>query len=112
MDLSESHQVTSTGQAIGGMERIAIHMAHRLGAVATVLIMLLVAVMAYRAGGKLRVAGFAVLVLVALEFSVGIAAILSGLPISLAVAHNWLAGLLLLALLRIVALNRAFPENI
>jgi cytochrome c oxidase assembly protein subunit 15 len=112
MDLSENHQVTSTGQVIGGKERIAIHMAHRLGAVTTVLIMLLVAVMAYRAGGKLRVAGYAVLILVALEFSIGIAAILSGLPISLAVAHNWLAGLLLLALLKIVALNRAFPENI
>jgi hypothetical protein len=28
------------------------------------------------------------------------------------VAHNWLAGLLLLALLKIVALNQAFPENI
>ena len=77
-----------------------------------VIVVLLVAVMAYRAGGKLRVAGYAVLILVALEFSIGIAAILSGLPISLAVAHNWLAGLLLLALLRIVALNRAFTENI
>jgi hypothetical protein len=32
-------------------------------------------------------------------------AIASDLPIGLAVAHNWVAGLLLLAMLKIVALN-------
>jgi len=112
MDLSKDHEVTSAGQAIGGTERVAIHMAHRLGAVVTALMILLVGVMAWRAGGKLRVAGIAVLLLVLLEFSLGIAAILSGLPIGLAVAHNWLAGLLLLAMLNIVAVNRSVQENI
>jgi len=43
---------------------------------------------------------------VLLEFSVGVASVLSGLPIGMAVAHNWLAGLLLLALLRLLALQR------
>ena len=48
--------------------------------------------------------------LVALEFSIGLASVLTGLPISLAVAHNWFAGLLLLALLKMLALSRT-PEG-
>ena len=109
MDLSTDHEVTSSGQVIGGSERIAIHMAHRLGAVVTALVLLLTAVMSWKAGGSLRSAGFVMLLLVAAEFSIGIAAILSGLPIGLAVAHNWLAGLLLLAMLKIAALNHTLP---
>jgi heme A synthase len=44
-----------------------------------------------------------------LEFCVGIAAILTQLPIGLAVAHNWLAGMLLLSLLKLRHLNKAIP---
>jgi len=43
--------------------------------------------------------------LVTAEFLIGIAAVASGLPIGLAVAHNWVAGLLLLVMLRISVLN-------
>ena len=112
MDLSKNHEVTASGQAIGGEERIAIHMAHRLGDVLTGLVVLLLGLMSWKAGGGLRTTGIVVLVLVTVEFSIGIAAILSGLPIGLAVAHNWLAGLLLLALLRIAALNRVRRKQV
>jgi cytochrome c oxidase assembly protein subunit 15 len=44
--------------------------------------------------------------LILLEFSVGIASVLSGLPIALAVAHNWLAALLLLSLLKLLSLQQ------
>ena len=94
------------GQAIGGQERIDIHILHRLSAVLTTVLVLAVGFMAWRVGGRLRFSGAIVLLLVSIEFSIGIAAVASGLPISLAVAHNWLAGLLLLAMLRIAALNR------
>lgn len=107
MDLSQQHVVTPEGWVVGGRERIDIHIAHRLGAVLTALLVLLVGFLAWRAGGRLRVAGGAVLLLVTLEFTLGVTAILSDLPIGLAVAHNWLAGLLLLGLLKIYALNRA-----
>jgi heme A synthase len=50
--------------------------------------------------------GMAIILLVLTEFSVGVAAILTRLPIGLAVAHNWLAGLLLLSLLGLTALSR------
>ena len=106
MDLSSDHQVTSMGQAIGGQERIDIHITHRLGAVIAVALILVVGLMAWRVDGRMRFAGITVLLLVIMEFSIGVAAIASSLPIGLAVAHNWVAGLLLLAMLKIVALNR------
>jgi cytochrome c oxidase assembly protein subunit 15 len=106
MDLSRHHEVTSMGQAIGGQERIDIHIAHRLGAVITTLIVLAVGFMAWSVGGRLRKAGATALILVTAELSIGITAISSDLPIELAVAHNWVAGLLLLVLLKIAALSQ------
>lgn len=106
MDLFTDHQVTAMGQVIGGQERVDIHITHRLGAVMTAMLVLAVGFMAWRVGGSIRFAGMVVLLLVIIEFSIGVAAIASDLPIGLAVAHNWVAGLLLLAMLKIVALNR------
>lgn len=106
MDLTRQHQVTASGQAIGGPERIAIHQAHRLGALLATSVILLAGALAIRAGAAWRSTGFFIVVLVLLEFSVGITAVLSGLPIVLAVAHNWLAALLLLSLLRLLNLQR------
>lgn len=106
MNLSRDHQVTSMGQAIGGQERVDIHILHRLSAVLTTVLVLAVGFMAWRVGGRLRFAGAIVLALVSIEFSIGVAAVASDLPIALAVAHNWMAGLLLLAIVNIVALNR------
>jgi cytochrome c oxidase assembly protein subunit 15 len=103
-DLSRRHEVTAMGQAIGGEERLAIHKAHRIGAVITLAVILLAALTALHAGARYRTTAIAILALVTLEFSVGIAAILTSLPISLAVAHNWLAGLILLALLRLASI--------
>ncbi|NOR20023.1 MAG: hypothetical protein GQ538_08055 [Xanthomonadales bacterium] len=106
MDLSRHHEVTAMGQAIGGQERTDIHIAHRLGAVLTTLLVLAVGLMAWRAGDRLRFAGGLVLALVVAEFSLGLASVATGLPIGLAVAHNWVAGLLLLAMLKIAGLQR------
>jgi len=105
-DLSRVQQVTPSGQAIGGQERIAVHQAHRLGAVLTALLILLTGALAWRAGGRWRVTGALLCLLVVTEFGVGIAAILAELPILLAVAHNWLAGLLLVGLLRLATLDQ------
>ena len=82
-------------------------MAHRLGAALTALLLVITGLMAWRVGGRLRVAGVTVLLLVAAEISIGIAAIAANLPIALAVAHNWVAALLLLALLRVASLNQS-----
>jgi len=101
-DLTRQHEVGPTGLAIGGAERADIHKLHRLVAALTLLTTLVAGILALRA--RLAVAAITVLVLVAAEFSVGIAAILTELPIGVAVAHNWLAAILLLGLLRLIAL--------
>lgn len=105
LDLTRHHEVTPSGQAVGGPERIAIHRAHRLGAIAAALAALAVGIWVLRTGGS-RVAGWLVIGLAAAEFTVGIASVRLDLPILLAVAHNWLAALLLLALVWLFAQSR------
>jgi len=109
MDLSRQHSVDAAGVSVGGAERIAIHQAHRLGAVVTLVIVLLAGWRAIRAAPGLRVTGLAVLLLVGMEFAVGIGAILTHLPIGLAVAHNALAAILLLTLLKLLNQTRETP---
>jgi cytochrome c oxidase assembly protein subunit 15 len=105
LDLRRTHEVTPSGQAIGGMERVAIHKAHRIGAMLASALILITGFFAVRGSGAMRQTGWIIVLLVMLEFSVGVASVLSGLPIILAVAHNWLAGLLLLSLLRLDSLQ-------
>lgn len=103
-DLTRQQEIGPTGLAIGGAERTDIHKLHRLFAVVTLLAALVASGLALRAG--LVAAGLVVLLLVAAEFSVGVAAILTDVPIGIAIAHNWLAAILLLGLLRLLALSR------
>jgi cytochrome c oxidase assembly protein subunit 15 len=100
-DLTRELQTDSTGVVIGGAERADIHKLHRLIAVLTLLASLAASVLALRSG--LAFAGIAVLLLVVAETCVGIAAILTDLPIGFAVAHNWLAAILVLGLIRLLA---------
>lgn len=101
-DLSRSHEIGPTGLAIGGGERADIHKLHRISAVVTALLILFASGLAFRAG--LHITAGIVIALLAVEFAVGIAAILTDIPIGFAVAHNWLAAMLLLGLIRLVAL--------
>lgn len=101
-DLTREHRVTAAGQVLGGAERTDIHKLHRLVALLTVLAASIAGVLALRA--KLGSIGAVVIIVVAIEFAVGVAAIVADLPILVAVAHNWLAAILLLALLRLLAL--------
>lgn len=103
-DLTRQHEISSTGIAIGGAERADIQKLHRLVAIVTAFTALFAGFLALRA--KLTGAALAILILVAAECCIGVAAILAGLPIGIAVAHNWLAAILLLGLLRLFALCR------
>lgn len=103
-DLSRSHEIGPSGLALGGPERAAIHQLHRLGAVLTTVLVVVAGTVALQA--KLGVSAVLVLVLVAAEFAVGIAAVITDIPIEIAVLHNWLAAMLLLALLRLLALSQ------
>ena len=103
-DLTRVHQVNNQGIAIGGAERAAIHMTHRLSALLTMVVLLATAFVALRASQRFRPLAITIIVLAVAEFSIGVTAILTSLPIGLAVAHNWLAALLVLALLGLLAL--------
>ncbi len=103
-DLSRQHEIGPGGIAVGGAERADIHKLHRLVATVSLLTALIAGGMAL--AGRMGMTALMVIALAALEFSVGIAAILTDLPIGIAVAHNWLAAILLLGLLRLFALCR------
>ncbi len=104
--LNEPREVTASGMVVGGLERVAIHQAHRVGAVLTTLAVIAAAITAIMATAATRKVAYFVLVLLFVEFGIGVAAIITGLPIGLAVAHNWLAGLLMLTMLKLLALSR------
>jgi cytochrome c oxidase assembly protein subunit 15 len=111
LDLSRDHQVTASGFAVGGPERADIHMLHRIGALVALVVILVAALAAIRGSQELRVAGWLLLLLVVFEFAIGLAAVVTRLPISIAVAHNWMAGMLMLSLLYQQAGCRAEPKT-
>lgn len=86
---------------LGGAERADIHKLHRLTAIIVTAVIAWTGILAYRRGGSLRASAIVVLLLVMFEFGLGVSAILTALPIGIAVAHNWIAALLLLAMLKL-----------
>ena len=76
-------------------------------AVLSAIIITFAGVLAIRAGADLKYVGLGAISLVAVEILTGASAILAGIPILLAVAHNLLAALLLLALLKLFAESQA-----
>lgn len=87
--------------------RTAIHMTHRLGALALSLILLLLA-WGLRAAGLARLAGLLLLAL-AVQVSLGVSNVLLHLPLAVAVAHNAGGAALLLVLVLINYRLRAHP---
>jgi cytochrome c oxidase assembly protein subunit 15 len=78
--------------------RVAVHFTHRLGALlAAVLIAALGIGLAL--ARSTRADGLAVLAALALQLSLGISIVVFGVPLAVAVAHNGVAALLLLAVL-------------
>lgn len=112
LDLSRPHEITSDGQVTGGPERVAIHKAHRLGAGLALALAIAAAVVAVRINKKLYPLAFLIGILVVLEFAVGVAAVIKELPLGLAVSHNALAGLALLALLKLLAALSGSPARL
>jgi len=105
-DLTQPHRMAESGRVLGGAERADIQKLHRLTAILATALLIAVAAAALKAGTRYRKPGMLLLVVVLAEFAVGAAAIVTDLPIALAVAHNWLAAILLLSLLWIIASTR------
>ena len=88
---------------LGGPERAAIHKLHRISGIFAATAILIAGFGAIRAGRDLRTIGIALIALVTIEFSLGVAAVISGLPIGVAVAHNWIAALLILTTIKLLS---------
>jgi cytochrome c oxidase assembly protein subunit 15 len=94
---------TAAGDKLSYDALTAIHWTHRIGAVVVTFYLAWLAWQAARVSG-LRVIAIAIGLLLALQVTLGIGNILSGLKLAVAVAHNAGAALLLVAL---VVLNFA-----
>lgn len=80
--------------------RTAIHVAHRIGAVAAAVLILALAVASIRSRlNAWRTSGFILIALLAIQVSLGVGNVVLQLPLAVAVAHNAFAAILLLALL-------------
>jgi heme a synthase len=73
-----------------------VHLLHRIGAVLVAAVLLPLGVAAWRRG---RRAGAALIALLAIQVSLGVALVLGGLPLAIALAHNAVAASLLAVLL-------------
>lgn len=95
--------VNYEGGVLDAEARVAIHFTHRLGALLTLVIMIIVGGRATRARHPepMRTAGWLVIGAVSLQMILGTATVWFGLPLAVATAHNGGAALLLLAVLNL-----------
>ena len=84
--------------------RVAVHFTHRLGALATTILLATLALLAMRRApaGKLRLAAFALLGALSLQLAIGITTVMRGFPLAWATAHNAGAALLLLSVVAVI----------
>jgi heme a synthase len=86
--------------------RVAIHFVHRLGAIVTALLLAFTAWLAWRhAWREVRVAGGLLALALAAQLIVGPLMVMRGLPLSLATAHNGVAALLVLSVIRLIRVS-------
>jgi len=101
--------MTAAGAPLGIEALTAIHWTHRLGALVTLIYVSALALALLRRPGFVK-HGMALALLVALQVGLGIANVMAGLPLAVAVAHNGVAAILI-ALLTVInfALSRRAP---
>ena len=96
-DLFARLGVNDQGRIITGNVQKTVHMAHRLGALLTVLYLGWLAVRAWKLGNRLRNTAISMIGFLVLQVGLGIAAVLAELPLLLVTAHNAVGAMLLLA---------------
>ena len=90
--------VNYEGGLLDQSSRIAIHLTHRIGAIITLFVMIMLAIRLFKVP-RLRTGGQLVLSLVIAQFTLGVLNVALYLPLPIAVAHNAGAALLLATLL-------------
>ena len=96
------------GGVLNHPARVAIHFVHRLGAVLTALVLGLLSVLVWLRGrnASVRVAGAVIALVLLAQLILGPMMVVRGLPLILATAHNGVAALLLLSVVRLNRLLR------
>jgi cytochrome c oxidase assembly protein subunit 15 len=96
------------GGVLNHPARVAIHFVHRLGAIATALILGFVAVFASLKSNNPQVRWAAILVgtVLVAQLILGPIMVMHALPLALATAHNGVAALLLLSVVRLIRLTK------
>jgi cytochrome c oxidase assembly protein subunit 15 len=94
--------------------RVAIHFTHRLGALLTALMLGLLAIQAWRKGRNtsVKIAGAVLGAILIMQLIVGPLMVVRALPLALATAHNGVAALLLLSVVRLNRLLRPPPSRL
>ncbi len=94
--------------------RVAIHFFHRLGAIVTALVLGLLALQAWRKGRNtsVKVAGAVLGAVLIAQLILGPLMVVRALPLLLATAHNGVAALLLLSVVRMNRLLRPLPSRL
>ncbi len=90
------------GGVLDQASRAAIHITHRIGAVLTLLVLIILAIRAIKIP-RLRMGGKVLMALILAQFTLGILNVVLVLPLSNAVAHNAGAALLMASLLGLLS---------
>lgn len=96
------------GGVLNHPARVAIHFFHRLGAIATALILGLLSLQVWRKGrnSSVRIAGALIGIVLIVQLVLGPLMVVRAVPLLLATAHNGVAALLLLSVVRLNRLLR------
>jgi len=102
------------GGVLNHPARVAIHFVHRLGAVVTALLLIVLSLQVWRKArnNSLRLAGATVGIILVLQLIVGPVMVVKALPLWLATAHNAAAALLLLGMVRLNRMLRPLPPRL
>jgi cytochrome c oxidase assembly protein subunit 15 len=100
-NLFEALDVDDQGKVVTGSVQKTMHMAHRLGAVLTLLYLGWLALKALKQDDRLRNTAISIIVFLIIQAGLGISAVLTELPLLLVTAHNAMAAMLLLAIVNL-----------
>lgn len=108
-DIVSDIGINYEGGRLDHQQAVTVHFIHRVGAMITLLYLGVIGILAVTRGStSVRNVGILMLALLATQVSLGIGNVVLGLPLSVAVAHNGVAALLLMSL---VALNHQVRQD-
>lgn len=112
-DLTGAGVLGSIGDPLDNNARVTIHMVHRLGALITAMVIgwLAFHVFSRARSLALRVVSLIIAVLLTIQILLGVTNVLALLPLPIAVAHNAVAALLLLALVTLNYYLHSHPRR-